>query len=277
MVDALPCVRAGNVRQFCGYGLASASAVVSFCSQERLHAAGALSAQDMYAMWEGGACAHAQTCMLCGCIEHATHGSVCLKKLRLTKATLSLESRAMLQNAALPVKDGTNEAPWPHVHSSLPPVLLVNAAVRHGGGAQEDAFTPADIDGSGGLTFDEWMRAFRGNGGVKAHVLRALFDDFDADQDCSVSLAEFQAGVEPRSLLKWALQSAETVLRRLVYALSAFGLESGSAGGRTMWGSGGAQLHSDMERSIVDLLLLAFADFLIGLRLSSVWPTGVDN
>ena len=207
----------------------------------------------------------------------ATHSSVYLKKLRLTKADLSLESRTMLQNAAPPVKDGTKEAPWPHVHSSLPPVLPVNAAVRHGVGAQEDAFAPADIDGSGGLTLDEWMHAFRGKGGAKAHVLRAFFDDFDADQDRSVSLAEFQAGVEPRSLFKWALLSAQAVLWRLVNALSAFGLESGSAGGQTEWGSGGAELHSDMERSIVDLLLLAFADFLIGLRLSSVLPTCVPN
>ena len=71
-------------------------------------------------------------------------------------------------------------------------------------------------------------------------------------------------------MFKWALLSAQAVLWRLVNALSAFGLESGSAGGQTEWGSGGAELHSDMERSIVDLLLLAFADFLIGLRLSGV-------
>jgi hypothetical protein len=145
----------------------------------------------------------------------------------------------MLQNAVLPVKDGTNEAPWPHVHSSLLPVLPVNAAVRHGGGPQQDAFAPADMDGSGGLTLDEWMHAFRGEGGAKAFVLRALFDDFDADQDCSVSLAEFQAGVEPRSLFKWALLTAQAVLWRLVNALSAFGLERGSAGGRTGGGRGG--------------------------------------
>ena len=207
----------------------------------------------------------------------ATHSSVYLKKLRLTKADLSLESRTMLQNAALPVKDGTNEAPWRHVHSSLPPVLPVNAAVRHGGGAQEDAFAPADMDGSGGLTFDEWKHAFggKGKGGVKAHVLRALFDKFDADQDSSVSLAEFQAGGGelPRSLFEWVLLSAKTVLWRFVNALSAFGgLERSSS-----FFSGGAELHSDMERSIVDLLLLAFADFLIGLRLSSVLPTCVPN
>jgi len=224
--------------------------------------------------WGGGAQQRARTCKRACCVgarvQRACHSSVCLKKLRLTKADLSLESRAMLQNAALPVKDGTNEAPWRHVHSSLPPVLPVNAAVRHGGGAQEDAFAPADMDGSGGLTFDEWKHAFggKGKGGVKAHVLRALFDKFDADQDSSVSLAEFQAGGGelPRSLFEWVLLSAKTVLWRFVNALSAFGgLERSSS-----FFSGGAELHSDTERSIVDLLLLAFADFLIGLRLSGV-------
>ena len=58
------------------------------------------------------------------------------------------------------------------------------------------AFARADIDGSGDLTFDEWHLAFGGEGGVEADVLRALFDEFDADQNGCVSLAEFQAGLK---------------------------------------------------------------------------------
>ena len=58
------------------------------------------------------------------------------------------------------------------------------------------AFARADIDGSGDLTLDEWERAFGAEEGVDAGALRALFHDFDADQDGHVSLAEFQAGLQ---------------------------------------------------------------------------------
>ena len=58
------------------------------------------------------------------------------------------------------------------------------------------AFARADIDGSGDLTLDEWERAFGAEEGVDAGALRALFHDFDADQDGRVSLAEFQAGLQ---------------------------------------------------------------------------------
>ena len=57
-------------------------------------------------------------------------------------------------------------------------------------------FARADIDGSGHLTFDEWQLAFGGEEGVETDVLRALFDEFDADQNGCVSLAEFQAGLK---------------------------------------------------------------------------------
>jgi hypothetical protein len=58
------------------------------------------------------------------------------------------------------------------------------------------AFARADIDGSGDLDFDEWHRAFGGGNGVKADVLRALFEEFDTDKSGTVSLFEFKAGLK---------------------------------------------------------------------------------
>ena len=58
------------------------------------------------------------------------------------------------------------------------------------------AFARADVDGSGNLTLHEWERAFGADEGVDADVLRALFHDFDADQDGCVSVAEFEAGLQ---------------------------------------------------------------------------------
>ena len=60
----------------------------------------------------------------------------------------------------------------------------------------EAAFARADIDGSAELDFEEWHRAFGGANGVKADMLRALFDDFDTDKSGTVSLAEFKEGLK---------------------------------------------------------------------------------
>jgi exonuclease VII small subunit len=75
------------------------------------------------------------------------------------------------------------------------------------------AFARADIDGSGDLTFDEWHLAFGGEGGVEADVLRALFDEFDADQNGCVSLAEFQAGLKTVRPLATGLDEMKDLVR----------------------------------------------------------------
>jgi hypothetical protein len=75
------------------------------------------------------------------------------------------------------------------------------------------AFARADIDGSGDLTFDEWHLAFGGEEGVEADVLRALFDEFDADQNGCVSLAEFQAGLKTVRQLATGLDEMKGLVR----------------------------------------------------------------
>ena len=75
------------------------------------------------------------------------------------------------------------------------------------------AFARADIDGSGDLTFDEWHLACGGEEGVEADVLRALFDEFDADQNGCVSLAEFQAGLKTVRPLATGLDEMKDLVR----------------------------------------------------------------
>jgi hypothetical protein len=60
-----------------------------------------------------------------------------------------------------------------------------------------DTLDRADIGGSGDLDFVKWRRAFGGENGVKADLLRALFEDLDTDNSGTVSLAEFKAAVLP--------------------------------------------------------------------------------
>ncbi len=101
------------------------------------------------------------------------------------------------------------QAEPPAVPDQAPPAILAERnRIRRGGKATvavlqallsenpTAAFARADIDGSGDLTFDEWHLACGGEEGVEADVLRALFDEFDADQNGCVSLAEFQAGLK---------------------------------------------------------------------------------
>ena len=75
------------------------------------------------------------------------------------------------------------------------------------------AFARADIDSSGDLTFDEWQLAFGGEEGVEADVLRALFDEFDADQNGCVSIAEFQAGLKTVRQLATGLDVMKDIVR----------------------------------------------------------------
>ena len=74
------------------------------------------------------------------------------------------------------------------------------------------AFARADIDSSDDLTFSEWHLAFGGEDGVEADVLRALFHEFDADQNGCVSIAEFQAGLKT----VWQLVTGLDVMKDIV-------------------------------------------------------------
>jgi len=56
-------------------------------------------------------------------------------------------------------------------------------------------FARADIDSSGELSLNEWLRAFRDEV-IDADVLERLFHEFDVDKDGSVTLDEFKQGLE---------------------------------------------------------------------------------
>ncbi len=88
--------------------------------------------------------------------------------------------------AACRLLPGRVGAPWPAVSSPVPSCPPSVCRRSHGY-----------------LTFDEWQLAFGREEGVEADVLRALVDEFDADQDGCVSIAQFQAGLASRRCGNW--------------------------------------------------------------------------